>query len=312
MTRVIGAIIAVVVALPLLLVGALGVGSGGVVLPQAGGSDAAQLAAVPPDLQGAFLAAARAYALPTALLAAVGKIESGFDPTAVGPPVPGGPALGMMQFLPASFDLFNPVPGATPFQPGPAVLAAAAHLLSSGRLTGGGWDAARALFGYNRSQAYVRDVLAQAAAYGYRYSPAGPPLDPDRYVFPLAGPVTYGPTHHDYPATDIFAPRGAAVLACVRAEVLRLSRTDTGKGGLSVTLRGEDGWRYYYAHLDSVRSELRPGQIVEAGQLLGTNGNSGNARTTPTHLHLGISQTGSTAGQLNPYPYLQAWPRTAP
>ena len=97
-------------------------------------------------------------------------------------------------------------------------------------------------------------------------------------------------------------------MACVRAQVLRLSRTDTGKGGLSVTLRGEDGWRYYYAHLDTVRPDLRAGDTVEAGAPLGTVGNSGNARSTPTHLHLGISRTGSVAGQLSPYPYLQTWP----
>ena len=311
MTRPVGLVLAVLLVLPLLLVGAVGAG-GGAVSPQAGGSDSAQVAAVPADLQAAFLAAARAYALPPALLAAVAKIESGFDPDAVGPPVVGGPALGMMQFLPASWELFNPVPGATPFQPGPAVLAAAAHLLSSGRLPGGGWDAARALFGYNRSHVYVQDVLAQAASYGYRYSPAGPPLDPDRYAFPIAAAADYGPTHHDYPATDIFADLGAPVVALVRAEVLRLSRTDTGKGGLTVTLRGEDGWRYYYAHLDTVRADLRVGQVVKAGQLLGTNGNSGNARTTPPHVHLGISQTGSVAGQISPYPYLQAWPRSVP
>jgi murein DD-endopeptidase MepM/ murein hydrolase activator NlpD len=316
LTRLIGvilaAVVAAVLALPLLLVGAFGLGGSGAVSAQAGGSDAAQLAAVPAELREAFLDAARRYALPPALLAAVGKVESGFDPAAVGPPVPGGPALGMMQFLHASWERFNPVPGASPFEPGPAVLAAAEHLLSSGRLPGGAWDAARALLGYNRSAAYVRTVLAQAAEYGYRYSPHGPPLDGDRYTFPVAGPVSYGAAHHDYPATDIFAPIGAPVLAAVRAEVLRLSRTDRGKGGLSVTLRGEDGWRYYYAHLSTVRSDLSVGDIVEAGELLGANGNSGNARTTPPHLHLGISQTGSVAGQLSPYPYLQVWPRTAP
>jgi murein DD-endopeptidase MepM/ murein hydrolase activator NlpD len=312
-TRLVGAVLAGVLAVPLLFVGAFGLsgpGGAGAVSAQAGGSDLAQVAAVPADLRAAFLDAARRYALPPALLAAVGKVESGFDPAAVGPPVPGGPALGMMQFLPSSWERFNPVAGASPFDPGPAVLAAAAHLLSSGRLPGGGWDAARALFGYNRSAAYVQKVLAQAAEYGYRYTPAGPPPDGDRYAFPVAGPVSYGPAHHDYPATDIFAPIGAPVLACVRAEVLRLSRTDRGEGGLSVTLRGEDGWRYYYAHLSAVRGDLNVGDIVEAGELLGANGNSGNARTTPPHLHLGISLTGSVAGEISPYPYLQLWPRT--
>jgi murein DD-endopeptidase MepM/ murein hydrolase activator NlpD len=312
MIRALTLTVAGVVALPVLLLsGAPGTGSGPV-LASAGGSDLAHVAPAPAELRVVVLDAARAFALPPALLVAVAKVESNFDPTTVGPRVPGGPAQGLMQFLPESWARFNTLAGATPFDPGPAVLAATRHLLSSGALAGGGWDAAKALLGYNHSAAYVQTVLGQAAAYGYTYSPAGPPLDATRYTFPLqpaAGQVrpSYGSTHHDYPATDIFTPIGTPVVAVVRAQVLALSRTEVGKGGLSVTLRGEDGWRYYYAHLSSVRPELRIGQIVQAGQLLALSGNTGNARTTAPHLHLGISHTGSVAGQISPYPYLQLW-----
>jgi murein DD-endopeptidase MepM/ murein hydrolase activator NlpD len=189
--------------------------------------------------------------------------------------------------------------------PDPA--AAARDLLAAGQLPGGAWDAVVAL-SHTRALADVDAVLARAAAYGYRYSPSAPPLDPSRYVFPLRGNVSYGPFHHDYPATDIFAPIGTPALACVRAEVLRLSRTDTGKGGLSITLRGEDGWRYYYAHLSAVVVPLAPGDIVEPGQLLGLSGDTGDAHGTDPHLHFGISRSGNAQGQLSPYPYLQTWP----
>jgi hypothetical protein len=307
MMRALALTLAGVCATPLLLLGGTGSFATTPITAAAGGSDLEQVAAVPPAMQGFFVTAARAYALPPALLAAVGKVESGFNPTAVGPPVTGGPALGMMQFLPSSWRLFNTIPGASPFEPGPAVLAAARHLLSSGALPGGAWDAAKALFGYNHSVVYVHTVLTQAAAYGYRYSPAGPPMDPVRYAFPLVGAPSYGPVHHDYPATDLFTPIGTAVRACVRAQVLRLSRTDTGKGGLSVTLRGEDGWRYYYAHLSKLTAELQPGEIVEAGQPLGFSGDTGDAHGTPPHLHFGISISGNAQGQLPPYPYLQLW-----
>lgn len=270
--RLIVTALTVVLAVPVLLVGVAGAGrdgaSGGTTA-QAGGSDAAQVAALPPAIREAFLAAARRHALPPALLAALATVDAGFTPDTAG------------------------------------------QLLSAGRLPGGGWDAARALTARNPSPDFVSTVLTQAAAYGYRYSPDGPPLDPDRYVFPIAAPAQYGPAHHDYPATDIFADQGAPVLACVRAEILRMSRTDRGKGGLSITLRGEDGWRYYYAHLDTIRADLRVGQVVEAGELLATNGKTGNARTTPPHLHLGISLTGSVAGELSPYPYLQTWPKVS-
>jgi murein DD-endopeptidase MepM/ murein hydrolase activator NlpD len=243
------------------------------------------------------------------LLVAVAEVESGFDPAAVGPPVPGGPALGLMQFLPSSWSLYNTRPGATPFEPGPTLDAAARHLLASGALPGGAWDAAQALLGYNHSAQYVQTVLLRAAAYGYRYDPQAPPLDPSRYVFPLRGVGEYGPFHHDYPATDVFAPIGTPVLACVRAQVLRLSRSDIGKGGLSVTLRGEDGWRYYYAHLSALVPQLQPGQVVEAGAVLGLSGDTGSAHGTDPHLHLGISREGNAQGQLSPYPYLQIWRR---
>jgi len=187
------------------------------------------------------------------------------------------------------------------------VLAAANHLLASGRLDGGGWDAAQALRGYGGSTAYATTVLARAAELGYHYSAAGPPLDATRYAFPMAPPGDYVDGHHDYPANDIFAPIGVPVVACVRAEVLRTSPVETGKGGITVTLRGEDGWRYYYAHLAVLDPAIRPGVVVEAGARLGLSGNTGNARTTEPHLHFGVSKTGSVAGEINPYPYLRLW-----
>ena len=306
MIRAIAGLLAGVFAMPLLVVG----GFGSTVTAVSAGDDAAQVAAAPPELQEHFQHAARRFALPPALLVAVAEVESGFDPNAVGPPVPGGPALGMMQFLPDSWERFNVVAGATPFQPGPAVLAAANHLLYSGRLPGGAWDAAQALYGYNHALAYVQQVLARAAAHGYHYNPSGPPADPDRYVFPVVGPSTYGAAHHDYPATDIFAAIGTPVVAVVRSEVLRISPTEVGKGGITATLRGEDGWRYYYAHLDSLDPAIRPGIVVDAGTVLGRSGNTGNARTTPPHLHLGISKTGYVAGEISPYPYLRLWQST--
>src|SRR6185503_8548660 len=44
------------------------------------------------------------------------------------------------------------------------------------------------------------------------------------YVYPVAGRTSYGRTHHDYPATDIFAPCGTAVRAVTDGVVLEVSR----------------------------------------------------------------------------------------
>ncbi|HVA59540.1 MAG TPA: transglycosylase SLT domain-containing protein [Mycobacteriales bacterium] len=126
---------------------------------------------VPVPYRPWFAAAAARFGVPAPLLEAVAEVESGFDPAAVGPPTRYGRAEGLMQFLPSSWPLFNVVAGATPFEPRPAILAAAHHLAYSGA-TPTGFDPARALYGYNHSSAYVALVLRVAAGYGY-HPPGG-------------------------------------------------------------------------------------------------------------------------------------------
>jgi murein DD-endopeptidase MepM/ murein hydrolase activator NlpD len=146
------------------------------------------------------------------------------------------------------------------------------------------------------------------------------------YAFPVqpAKAAQYGRYHHDYPATDIFCPVGSRFVAPVRGIVDSVSLTDRWdprtddpavRGGLSVAIIGDDGVRYYGAHLSSVAPGIVPGVRVRTGQLLGLTGNSGNARYTPPHLHFGISRpTYATdwqtrRGQVSPYTYLRAWAR---
>jgi murein DD-endopeptidase MepM/ murein hydrolase activator NlpD len=132
----------------------------------------------------------------------------------------------------------------------------------------------------------------------------------------------YGRYHHDDPATDIFCPVGSRFVAPTSGVVDFVSRTDlwnprtdnpSTRGGISVAIIGDDGVRYYGAHLSSVAAGIKPGVRVIAGQLLGRTGKSGNARYTPAHLHFGISRpTYATdwqvrRGQVNPYTYLRAW-----
>ena len=66
-----------------------------------------------------------------------------------------------------------------------------------------------------------------------------------------------------------------------------------------MTYRIGDGSEWYNAHLDSVAEGIAPGTSVSRGQAIGTVGNSGNARTTPPHLHLGRRHAGSW---VNPWP----------
>ncbi|HZW27184.1 MAG TPA: M23 family metallopeptidase [Trueperaceae bacterium] len=99
---------------------------------------------------------------------------------------------------------------------------------------------------------------------------------------------TFGAPRWDrqHEGIDIFAPRWTPVIAAAPGWVYRI--TDQTLGGLSVTVIGDGGVRYYYTHLEAVHEELREGQFVDVGHPLGYVGNSGNAATTPTHLHFGV------------------------
>lgn len=85
---------------------------------------------------------------------------------------------------------------------------------------------------------------------------------------------------------DVFAPRGTPVRSATAGLVYRID--DLSLGGLSVTIVGGAGRRYFYTHFDSVPDSLREGQPVEVGTVLGFVGTSGNAAGTPAHLHLGV------------------------
>jgi murein DD-endopeptidase MepM/ murein hydrolase activator NlpD len=99
---------------------------------------------------------------------------------------------------------------------------------------------------------------------------------------------------------DIFARRGTPVLAAADG-VVRSTRRNR-LGGNVIWLRDDLGRSHYYAHLDT--QAVRRGQRVAAGDTIGFVGNTGNARTTPPHLHFGIYSSGS----FDPYPALQELP----
>ena len=147
------------------------------------------------------------------------------------------------------------------------------------------------------------------------------------YIFPVADcAVNYARAHHDYAATDILAKKGCKFVSPVNGVIDEVNRTDlwSGKtnlgidrGGLYVSVIGEDGVRYYGSHLTSVVASIQPGLTVKAGQILGRVGSTGSARGTSPHLHFGISWPTPTETQPNiwwvrrgvvlPWKYLDAW-----
>jgi murein DD-endopeptidase MepM/ murein hydrolase activator NlpD len=149
------------------------------------------------------------------------------------------------------------------------------------------------------------------------------------YTFPIAGcTVKYGKYHHDYPATDIDAKKGCAFVAPITGVVDEVNTVDkwSGKtnkgadrGGLSISLIGDDGNRYYGSHLSKIEANIVPGYKVATGEKLGEIGTSGSAKGTKPHLHFGISYptekgvwwvrrgVGLEKGKTSPWKYLQAW-----
>ncbi len=109
----------------------------------------------------------------------------------------------------------------------------------------------------------------------------------------------------DHHGIDIFAPRGSPALAGADGVVRRVETTTIG--GNVVWLRDRDGHSLYYAHLD--RQSVVEGQEIRAGDTVGFIGNSGNAITSPPHLHFGVYSRGE--GPLDPWWFVHR-PRGTP
>jgi murein DD-endopeptidase MepM/ murein hydrolase activator NlpD len=146
------------------------------------------------------------------------------------------------------------------------------------------------------------------------------------YAFPIQPPeiASCSAGHHDYPATDLFAPYRSSYVAVTDGTVDEISRIDRWgpvtndpalRGGLYISLIGADGVRYYGSHLDEVAAGLEASTHVTAGTLLGYVGSSGNARGIAPHVHFGISPPTSPGdwkirrGTVWPFEYLQGWVR---
>lgn len=123
-------------------------------------------------------------------------------------------------------------------------------------------------------------------------------------VWPLDGPAqmtdTYGDHwgDHLHASVDIFAGRGTPVLALAKGVV---AHREDPRGGHTLTLRTPDGTRYYHAHLDSYEG---PPRAVEAGDMVGFVGSSGNATGKSPHVHLEVHPP--TGGTVDPFPLLAA------
>jgi murein DD-endopeptidase MepM/ murein hydrolase activator NlpD len=100
--------------------------------------------------------------------------------------------------------------------------------------------------------------------------------------------------------TDIFAKRGTAVFSVIAGTA---DVKTGGLGGRVVYVSGVGG-RTYNAHLD--QQLVKRGQKISYGQLIGTVGDTGNAKGGAPHLHFQYAPKGGQ-GWVNPYPWLRKW-----
>jgi murein DD-endopeptidase MepM/ murein hydrolase activator NlpD len=143
-----------------------------------------------------------------------------------------------------------------------------------------------------------------------------PQITGQGYVFPVWGSASFSDDfgapradtvwHH---GNDIFATLGSPVLAVSDGTLFLVGWNELG--GHRLWLRDGQGNEYYYAHLSAYSPLAVNGARVEAGDVLGFVGDSGDAAGTPYHLHFEIHPAALLGlgydGVVNPYPYLTAW-----
>ena len=155
--------------------------------------------------------------------------------------------------------------------------------------------------------------------------------------FPVAGQANYShdwwyprfvPTFHLHEGTDIFAAAGTPVRA--PADGI-LKQSNGAVGGMAAYVTEPNGTYYYMAHLSGFVDGQVTGQKVKRGEIVGYNGDSGNARGGSPHVHFEIhpaptrqvttgkgknrvTQTvtvpvrpGTVLPPVDPKPYLDAW-----
>lgn len=152
---------------------------------------------------------------------------------------------------------------------------------------------------------------------------ATPAIAAPNYVYPIDScKSSYSRAHHDYPATDILAKTGCKFLAPTSGVIDEVNDVDKYswknndgalRGGLSISMIGDDGVRYYGSHFSKIYKKVIPGYRVEVGELIALVGTSGDAAGTAPHVHFGISWPTKAGiwwvrrGMVYPWKYLDAW-----
>jgi peptidoglycan LD-endopeptidase LytH len=162
---------------------------------------------------------------------------------------------------------------------------------------------ASAILAAARAQAVSRSANDASSGGGT----AGQIIVRGNWVCPVQGPVSFTDTFgaprgggRRHQGNDLFSPGGTPLVAVTNGSVLFQSDR---LGGLAAYVQGHDGNTYYYAHLSDYVGGARG---VNAGELIGHVGNTGDASGGPTHLHFEIRPGGPNGRAIDPYATLAA------
>ncbi len=145
----------------------------------------------------------------------------------------------------------------------------------------------------DKLEGFNKTVLYRGRFYSCPVSP------PYSFTDTWGAPRSGGRTHQ---GVDLMNAYGNKVHAVVDGKISRFSQNTLG--GITLYLQGVDGDEYYYAHLSGYAAGIRPGVAVKAGELVGYNGNSGDARGGAPHVHFEWHPGGG--GPVNPTPMARA------
>ena len=133
---------------------------------------------------------------------------------------------------------------------------------------------------------------------------AGPASWTDTWGAPRYGPAPGQIRQHE--GQDVFCRYGDPVLA---SEDGTVEFDEQSLGGRIARLHRPDGGYWYYAHLSDWNTELSDGDVVRTGDIIGYCGNTGNASSTPAHVHFGWY--GPDGEARDPMGHLIGWLRAA-
>jgi len=187
-------------------------------------------------------------------------------------------------------------PGRSPtMSPSPSGVSAPAGSLASpspgGPVPEGGLPRSQSGFQFRGTVVPMTFPLPLTSTYHYGHDFLVPRDGVTRWFDHVRGMGPTGALLRAHDGIDVFVPIGTAVVAPFRGRVIdpagRWNPWDVGRYGLTVVIvssePGSLGYTAILAHLSKVN--VRPGDAVTRGQVVGRTGRTGNAAGTPSHLH---------------------------